>query len=72
MHLHFKKQKLQNLATQEAVSDSLAYAQAQQRLGNFAYSASLNVSETGTTVLENEVLKLTFSNKGAQITEALD
>lgn len=66
----FQEAKTKTL-TQEAVSDSLAYAQAQQRLGNFAYSASLNVSETGTTVLENEVLKLTFSNKGAQITEAL-
>ncbi|WP_139958738.1 membrane protein insertase YidC [Flavicella sediminum] len=52
-------------------SDSLAFAQAQQRLGNFAYSASLAVEENGTTVLENEVLKLTFANKGAQITEAL-
>jgi YidC/Oxa1 family membrane protein insertase len=53
------------------VSDSLALAQATQRLGNFAYSATLNIEENGTTVLENDVLKLTFSNKGAQIKEAL-
>ena len=59
-----------NLTT-EVVSDSLASAQAQQRLGNFAYSASLNISESGETVLENDLLKLTVSNKGGQITEAL-
>ena len=52
------------------VSDSLALAQAKQRLGNFAYSATLNVDENGTTVLENDVLKLTFANKGAQIVKA--
>tara|TARA_B100000809_G_scaffold118758_1_gene117069 strand:+ start:37006 stop:38913 length:1908 start_codon:yes stop_codon:yes gene_type:complete len=57
--------------TIEVVSDSLATAQAQQRLGNFAYSASLQVAENGTTVLENDLLKLTVSNKGGQITEAL-
>lgn len=53
------------------VSDSLALVQATEKLGNFAYSATLNVNENGTTVLENDVLKLTFSNKGAQIKEAL-
>ena len=53
------------------LTDSLASIEAQQRLGKFAYSASLNVAENGTTVIENDVLKLTFSNKGAQITEAL-
>jgi YidC/Oxa1 family membrane protein insertase len=55
----------------EIVSDSLTTAEAQMRLGNFAYSASLQVLENGTTVLENDLLKLTVSNKGGQITEAL-
>ena len=57
--------------TTATVSDSLAAAQAQQRLGNFAYSASLQVAENGTSVLENDLLKITVSNKGGQITEAL-
>lgn len=55
----------------ETVSDSIASIEAKQRLGNFAYSSTLNVSEEGTTIIENDVLKLTVSNKGAQITEAL-
>ncbi len=53
------------------ISDSLALAAAKEKLGDFAYSANSNTDENGTTVLENEVLKLTFSNKGAQLSEAL-
>jgi len=49
----------------------LVDSQILEQLGDFSYSASLNVSESGITILENSVLKLTFSNKGAQITEAL-
>ena len=42
-----------------------------QRLGDFAYSASLHVDENASTVLENDLVKLSISNKGGQITEAL-
>ena len=58
-------------ANKIVVSDSLALANAQKKLGEFAYSASLKTPVYGTTVLENEVIKLTISNKGGQIKEAL-
>ena len=60
-----------NLTTQTVVSDSLASIEAQKRLGSFAYSAGLNVKQEGTTVIENDLLKLTVANKGGQIVEAL-
>ena len=53
------------------VSKTLLAADAQERYGNFAYASGLQVAVDGTSVLENDYLKLTFSNKGAQITEAL-
>jgi YidC/Oxa1 family membrane protein insertase len=59
------------VSANDDISDATALAKAKQRLGSFAYSRSLGVSDKGTTVLENDVLKLTFANKGAQITEAL-
>jgi YidC/Oxa1 family membrane protein insertase len=55
----------------ENISDAATWAAAEQRLGSFAYSSRLGVADEGTIVLENDVLKLTFANKGAQITEAL-
>jgi len=60
-----------NLTTQTVVSDSIASIEAQKRLGSFAYSAGLNVKQEGTTVIENDLLKLTVANKGGQIVEAL-
>ncbi len=51
------------------VPDSLKQVALQSQLGAFAYSA-IHGTE-GSTVLENDVLKLTISNKGGQITEAL-
>jgi YidC/Oxa1 family membrane protein insertase len=57
--------------TTPKVSEVLLAADAQERYGNFAYASGLQVAADGTSVLENDVLKLTFSNKGAQITEAL-
>ena len=53
------------------VTDSLSLARAKTELGDFAYSASSNVTAEGETVLENDVLKLVISNKGGQIKEAL-
>jgi YidC/Oxa1 family membrane protein insertase len=57
------------IAPVEVVSDSIAQMQAQNELGSFASSASVNANET--TVIENDLLKLTISNKGGQIKEAL-
>ena len=42
----------------------------QNILGSFAYSGTLPSATDATTVIENEVLKLTISNKGGYIVEA--
>ena len=52
------------------VSDSAAIEQARQRLGAFGYSARLASAVENTTTVENEVLQLTFENKGGYISEA--
>lgn len=61
-------------ATQETTAvqtgDSLGYADLRNRLGSFAYSGTLPSANYNTTVIENEVLKLTVSNKGGYIVEA--
>ncbi|AOW19196.1 membrane protein insertase YidC [Urechidicola croceus] len=54
---------------QEILSDSIVLANAKNELGSFAESAI--VSNSGTTIIENDVLKLTIANKGGQIKEAL-
>ena len=54
--------------TAVVLNDSLAQLKAQSELGSFANSAS--VSANGTTVIENDVLKLTIANKGGQIVDA--
>lgn len=53
----------------QKVQDSVQQVALQNQLGAFAYSA-IHGTE-GSTVLENEVLKLTIDNKGGQITEAI-
>lgn len=50
--------------------DSLGLTKLQNRLGSFAYSGTLPSANEATTVIENEVLKLTISNKGGYIVEA--
>ncbi len=52
-------------------SDSLAFAQTQNRLGAFAYSASLPSAKDNETILENEFVVIKVSNLGGQITEVL-
>ncbi len=60
----------QNTVTEKFVeNDSLRKAALVNKLGAFSQSAILG--EDGNTVLENEVLKLTISNRGGQIIEAL-
>ena len=51
------------------VGDSLKNVQLQNQLGAFAYGAVQ--ATAGTSVLENDVLKLVVDNKGGQIVEAL-
>ncbi len=57
--------------TTDQPSDSLVLAETQNRLGAFAYSASLPSATDHETVLENELLRIKVSNKGGQITEVL-
>lgn len=60
-------------AAQESIivnpADSLAFLDAQNKLGVFAYSASLPSAKSEETVLENELVRITVSNLGGQITE---
>ncbi len=72
------KQSLEDASTvaetstnQQVLSDSLQMLVNQQKFGAFAYSA-MQVSQLKTdfTVLENDVLHLKISNKGAQVIEA--
>jgi YidC/Oxa1 family membrane protein insertase len=53
-----------------STSDSLAVVGLQNRLGSFSYSGTLPSAKEGTTIVENDVLKLTVSNKGGYIVEA--
>jgi YidC/Oxa1 family membrane protein insertase len=52
-------------------SDSVAYSQAQNSLGAFAYSAGLASATDAVTVIENDLVRITVSNKGGQVTEVL-
>ena len=65
------KTNIESTEIVEPVTDSLAIENAKTKLGAFAYSATLPSSTTNETVLENNLLKLTISNKGGQIKEAL-
>ncbi|MBV1924762.1 MAG: membrane protein insertase YidC [Flavobacteriaceae bacterium] len=60
-------------ATKEITSvnsgDSLALTKLQSRLGSFAYSGTLASAKENTTVIENDLLYITVSNKGGYITE---
>ena len=53
------------------LADSTAVEGLKGRLGSFAYSGTLPSATENTTVLENDVLKLTVSNKGGYIVEAM-
>ncbi|GAB1309577.1 membrane protein insertase YidC [Urechidicola sp. KH5] len=50
------------------VTDSVALEQAKSELGSFAASAAVDAG--GTTIIENDVLKLVIANKGGQIIDA--
>ena len=73
-------QKAQQLVTPEKVledtpisamqpNDSMAIVNAQNALGAFSYSATLPSAKSNETIIENDLLKITISNKGGQISE---
>ena len=72
-------QKLKEVKTKElvavvkdtTVSDTVKIQKLQTSLGSFAYSATLPSAKDGSTVLENDLVKLTISNKGGYISEAI-
>ncbi|MBX2827872.1 MAG: membrane protein insertase YidC [Flavobacteriaceae bacterium] len=53
-----------------SATDSLALEGLKNRLGSFAFSGTLPSAVEENTILENDVLRLTVSNKGGQIVEA--
>ncbi len=59
----------QAITTDVAVNDSLKQIQLKNQLGAFSYGA-MNGKE-GETTIENELIKLTISNKGGEITNVL-
>lgn len=67
-----KKQSRQTALTgaDTIVSDSLALEKLRGKLGAFAYSGTLASAKGGSTVLENELIRIEFSNKGGYISEA--
>jgi len=50
-------------------NDSIAAINAQNALGAFAYSTTLPSATAKETTIENDLLKITISNKGGQISE---
>lgn len=53
-----------------AEKDSSGIAALQSKLGAFAYSESKAVSKTGTTTIENDLIKIVIANKGGFVKEA--
>ncbi|MFD0965041.1 membrane protein insertase YidC [Pseudofulvibacter geojedonensis] len=54
----------------EPVNDSLANIELQNKLGKFAYSASLPSAVDASTTISNKVIELSFNNKGGYLNEA--
>ena len=59
-----------DIAATEQLSDSAAVAEAKNKLGAFGYSAGLASAQEKTTTVENDLLELTFENKGGYISQA--
>ena len=73
-----KKQKAKQAKTAQTVqavdttaSDSTKIKQLSSTLGKFAYSATLPAAKGGTTVIENEVVKLEIANKGGYVSNVV-
>jgi YidC/Oxa1 family membrane protein insertase len=56
--------------TAVSATDSLGLFNLQSRLGSFAYSGTLASATDASSVIENDVLSLTVSNKGGYVIEA--
>jgi YidC/Oxa1 family membrane protein insertase len=56
--------------TAVSATDSLGLLNLQSRLGSFAYSGTLASATDASSVIENDVLSLTVSNKGGYVIEA--
>lgn len=54
-----------------SATDSLAVEEIKNRLGSFAYSATLSSATDAVTTVENDLLVLKVSNKGGYIVEAM-
>ncbi|NMH27878.1 membrane protein insertase YidC [Flavobacterium silvaticum] len=70
-----KQQNVLKAAKTEAVEiaapgDTSQLKALRGKLGDFAYSATMPTAKEGVTVLENDLVKLTISNKGGYIKEA--
>ena len=74
-----KANKIKEIATKQVTSaiidttitDTVKIKKLQGALGSFAYSATLPTAKDGFTILENDLVKLTISNKGGFISEAI-
>jgi YidC/Oxa1 family membrane protein insertase len=66
-----KADKIAETEIDTTANDSVKMAALKGTLGNFAYSATLPSAKAGETVLENDLVKLTISNKGGFVTQAL-
>lgn len=74
-----KQQKAKTVATKEitaiandtSVADTAKIKKLQATLGSFAYSATLPTAKEGTTVLENDLIKISVANKGGAISEVV-
>lgn len=53
------------------VSDTVKLQKLSGALGKFAYSATLSSAKEASTIIENDFIKLTISNKGGYISEAI-
>jgi len=62
-----EKVVVKNDFSANSVKDSASLVQLNNKLGNFAYSASLPSATDNVTEITNDVLKLNFSNKGGYL-----
>lgn len=66
-----KTKELTEVAVDSTVSDTVKLQKLQGTLGSFAYSATLPSAKENYTTIENDLVKLTISNKGGYISEAI-
>ncbi len=62
-----KTEQVNKTVTGPSVTDTLAHEQLKASLGAFAYSGTLPAAQGGETKISNNLLNITFSNKGGYI-----